>query len=67
MDEHQVLTTEENLKMWYAIAVQALYELDRPMLLKMEIQKDIWDGNIGVYSSRTDDGGWLYKAIERDK
>lgn len=67
MDEDRVLTTEESMKMWYSIAVQALYELNRPMLLNMEIQNDIWDGNIGVYSSRTDDGGWLYKVIERDK
>lgn len=55
------MTDKDRMFMWYTIALQALYELDRPLLLNIKFVQEIVDGKWEAVGSRTDDGGYLYK------
>ena len=60
------MTDKDRMFMWYTIALQALYELKRPLLLNAAFVQEIVAGKWQAVGSRTDDGGYLYKIQERE-
>lgn len=60
------MSDADKLFMFYTLALQALSELGRPLLLNTKFVEEIIEGKWEVFSSRTDDGGWLYKAQKRE-
>jgi len=59
------MTDRDRMFMWYTIALQALFELGRPLLLNVEFVEEIVAGKWEVFGSRTDDGSYLYQVQER--
>jgi len=57
------LTDAEKAKMWYIIALQALHELGRPLLLSETFADKVTSGEKSIFATRTDDGGYLYEVI----
>jgi hypothetical protein len=66
MQNENQMTLAQQRFMWYTIAIQALHELGRPMLLKTSFVNEVLEGKWEVFGSRTDDGGYLYKAQEKE-
>jgi len=65
MKREDEMTDRDRMFMWYTIALQALFELGRPLLLNTEFVGEIVAGKWQVFGSRTDDGSYLYQAQER--
>ncbi len=59
------MTQDQNLKMWYIIATQALLELGRPIQLSQQLAKEILEGKWHTLGTMTDDGAFFYKAERR--